>query len=165
MKKQRLQYGISGYRWAPESYHASKGLIGQGKKEIPLTDEERREVGYRYLTEGFRSAVGHVKHIERMREREQHCRITYGFWTKEEYQRYVWCPQIFCGTDAPLAERLRVFKAVRNEFARTDGKVETSTCCELDGDYRPANITKTTVTADFSQPLKIWLIAALRRGS
>lgn len=142
MKKQRFQYGISGYRWAPESFRASKGLIGQRKKEIPLTDEERREVGYRFITNGFHSAVGYVKHIERMREREQRCRMTYG------------------GTDAPIAERLSVFKAVRNEFVRTDGKVETSTCCELDGTYRPVNITKNTVTADFSRPLKIWLLSA-----
>lgn len=160
MKKQRFQYGISGYRWAPESFHASKGLVGKRKKEIPLTDEERREVGYRFLTGGFRSAVDHIKHIERMREREQRGRMTYGFWTKEAARLYVWCPQIACGIDAPISERLSVFKAVRNEFARTDGKVETSTHCELDGTYRPVNITENTVTADFDRPLKIWLISA-----
>ena len=27
MKKQRFQYGISGYRWAPESFHVSKKLF------------------------------------------------------------------------------------------------------------------------------------------
>lgn len=160
MKKQRFQYGISGYRWAPESFHASKGLVGKRKKEIPLTDEERREVGYRFLTDGFHSAVGYVKHIERMRARERRGRMTFGFWTKESSQRYVWCPQIACETDAPIAERLSVFKAVHNEFARTDGKVETSTHCELDGAYRPIKITKNNVTADFDRPLKIWLISA-----
>lgn len=160
MKKQQFQYGISGYRWAPESFHASKGLVGQRKSEIPLTDEERREIGYRFLTEGFRAAVAYVKHIERMREREKRRRMTYGFWVKDERQRYVWCPQISCGTDAPITERLKVLKAVRYEFARTDGNVETSTCCELDGAKRPVNITKTTVTADFDRPVKIWLISA-----
>lgn len=46
MEKQRFQYGISGYRWAPESFHVSKGLPGQKKKAVPLTPEERQEVGY-----------------------------------------------------------------------------------------------------------------------
>lgn len=160
MKNHRFQYGISGYRWAPESFHASKGLVGQRKKDIPLTDEERREVGYQFLTEGFRAAVAHVKHIERMREHEKRGRMTYGFWVVDERQRYVWCPQISCGADAPITERLEVLKAVRKEFARTSGKVETSTHCELDGANRPVNITKTTVTADFDRPVKIWLISA-----
>ncbi len=45
MKKQEFQYGISGYRWAPASFHVCKGLPGQKKTDIPLTDAERREVG------------------------------------------------------------------------------------------------------------------------
>jgi len=53
MKKQRFQYGIGGYRWAPESFYATKGLVGQKKKAVPLTHEERSEVGRRFLTKGF----------------------------------------------------------------------------------------------------------------
>ena len=50
MKKQRFQYGISGYRWAPESFQVIKGLPGQKKTAVPLTHEERSEVGRRFLT-------------------------------------------------------------------------------------------------------------------
>ncbi len=64
MKKQEFQYGISGYRWAPASFHVCKGLPGQKKTDIPLTDAERREVGRRFLTGGFHAAVAYVKHIE-----------------------------------------------------------------------------------------------------
>ena len=44
MKKQRFQYGISGYRWSPASFHVTKGLVGQKKKPLPLTSEERRRL-------------------------------------------------------------------------------------------------------------------------
>ena len=64
MKKQRFEYAIIGYRHAPESFHVLKGRPGQKKKEVPLTSEERHEVGYRFITKGFRAAVAHTKHIE-----------------------------------------------------------------------------------------------------
>ncbi len=64
MKKQKFQYGISGYRWAPASFHVCKGLPGQKKTDIPLADAERREVGRRFLTGGFHAAIAYVKHIE-----------------------------------------------------------------------------------------------------
>ncbi len=83
MKKQKFQYGVSairqarheeyglsGYRWAPESFRVFKGLPGQNKKEIALTDEERREVGCRFLSGGFRAAIAHVKLIEQERDHE-----------------------------------------------------------------------------------------------
>ena len=76
MKKQRFQYGIGGYRWAPESFYATKGLVGQKKKAVPLTHEERSEVGRRFLTKGFQAAVGYIKHIERKRERENQICVT-----------------------------------------------------------------------------------------
>ena len=81
MKKQRFQYGISGYRWAPESFQVIKGLPGQKKKAVPLTREERQEVGCRFLTRGFQAAVGYVKHIERKRAHKGRLRVTYGFWS------------------------------------------------------------------------------------
>jgi len=68
MKKQKFQYGISGYRWAPASFRVSKGLPGQKKKEIPLTDVECREVGHRFLSGGFHLAIAYVKQIERERK-------------------------------------------------------------------------------------------------
>ena len=41
MKKKRFHYSISGYRWAPESFRAAKGLVGQPARNIPLTNTER----------------------------------------------------------------------------------------------------------------------------
>ena len=71
MKKKRFHYSISGYRWAPESFRAAKGLIGQPAKNIPLTNEQRHEVGLLSLTKGPDVAIGYVKHIERARERQR----------------------------------------------------------------------------------------------
>ena len=72
MSKLKFEYNIRGYRYAPESFHIYKGLPGQKKKEIPLSDEQRQQMGYLCLTEGVKSAVDYVKHIER--ERERKCR-------------------------------------------------------------------------------------------
>jgi len=68
MKKQKFQYGIRGYRWVPASFRVSKGLPGQKKKEILLTDAECLEVGRRFLSGGFHVAIAYVKHIERGRK-------------------------------------------------------------------------------------------------
>lgn len=160
MKRQRFQYGISGYRWAPESFQVIKGLPGQKKKAVPLTREECQEVGCRYLSKGFRAAVGYVKHIERERARKGQLCVTYGFWLREEPGRYLYCPQAYCRADAPLAERLAVFKMIRDDLKRRVCQVEISTQCELDGAYRPAYITMNTVTADLSRPLTVWLRCA-----
>ena len=160
MKKQRFQYGISGYRWAPESFHVSKGHPGQKKTAVPLTNEERSEVGYRFLTEGFQAAVGYVKHIEREREHKRQLRLTYGFWLREEPGRYLYYPQSCCRADAPLADRLGLFKMIRDDLKRRACQVVTSTQCELDGAYRPVNVTTNTVTADLSRPFMVWIRCA-----
>jgi len=68
MKKKKFQYGIRGYRWAPASFRVSKGLPGQKKKELPLTDAERLEVGRRFLSSGFHVAIAYVKQIEQERK-------------------------------------------------------------------------------------------------
>lgn len=157
MKKQRFQYGISGYRWAPESFRAIKGLVGQTKKEIPLTKTECCEVGYQFLTEGFRSAVGYVKRIERMKARRERLYMTYGFWLIEEPGRYLYYPQTYCPADAPLAVRFDLFKAIRDDLVQKNCQMETSTQCELDGAFRPINVKVNKVTADLSRPLVVWL--------
>ena len=73
MRKTSFEYHIHGYRYAPESFHIYKGLPGQEKTELPLSDEQRYQMGYLYLTQGIKSAVDYVKHIER--ERERKCRL------------------------------------------------------------------------------------------
>ena len=155
MKKKRFHYSISGYRWAPESFRAAKGLIGQPAKNIPLTNEQRHEVGLLSLTKGPDVAIGYVKHIERARERQRRKIITYGFLSKESPGQFVYCPQLYFRADAPIGERLRIFKEIRAGLCENDGRVVTSTECELDGEYRPTNVRENTVTADFSRPLTI----------
>lgn len=71
MRKTSFEYHIHGYRYAPESFHIYKGLPGQEKTELPLSDEQRYQMGYLYLTQGIKSAVDYVKHIERERERNR----------------------------------------------------------------------------------------------
>lgn len=155
MKKQRFHYAISGYRWAPESFRAGKGPIGQPTKDLPLTAEECRNVGVLFLTKGYASAVGYVKHTERARERQRKSMITYGFYTKEVTGQFIYCPQLICRSDASLEERLRMFKKIKSVLRETGGRVTVSTQCELDGEYRPINITENTITADFCRPLRI----------
>ena len=159
MKKQRFQYGISGYRWSPASFHVTKGLVGQKKKPLPLTRAERREVGYRVITKGFQAAISYIKQIERKRthEYENQLYVTYGFWLKEDSKRYLFCKQVCCRADAPLAERLGLFKMIRSDLLQRNCQVVTSEQCELDGSYQPVNIKTNTVTADLSRPLVVRL--------
>ena len=160
MKKQRFQYGISGYRWAPESFQVMKGLAGQKKEAVPLTREERREVGLRFISGGFQAAVGYVKHIERSRERKRHLYITYGFVLKEKPQEVLYCPHVYCRADAPLARRLDTFKLIRDDLKQRACQIAAFTQCELDGAYQPVNVTTNTITADLSRPLTVWLRCA-----
>ncbi len=155
MKKKRFYYEISGYRWAPESFHVRKGLVGQPAKNLPLTTDERQEVGYLFLTKGFEAALGYVKHTERAQERQCRSMITYGFRTKETPRTFVYCPQLYCRSDADIKERLYIFKKVRSVLDETGGRVVVSAQCDLDGEYRPTNFKENTVTVDFSRPLRI----------
>ena len=124
-----------------------------------MTREERREVGYQFITKGFRAAVSHAKHIERARAHKKQSHITYGFWLIDE-QRYLYCPQLYCPAEAPLAVRLSLFKMIHDGLKRRACQVEISTECDLDGAYRPVNIKTKTVTADLSRPLTVWLRSA-----
>lgn len=151
----KFHYAISGYRWAPESFRASKGLTKQSLRNIPLTSEECCEVGHLFLTKGFAEAVAYVKRLERAKERNRKKVMTYGFRAKEGSRQFVYCPQIYFCADAPIDERLRTFKKIRVALDKTGGRVVVSTQCELDGEYRPMNVQENTVTADFSSPLSI----------
>lgn len=157
MKKQRFEYAISGYRWAPESFHVRKGLEKQSLKAVSLSNEERKEVGLLFLTKGADAAVAHVKHLERARERQRKSIVTYGFRSKEARSQLIYCPQLYCRSDASLDERLYIFKTIRSVLEKTDGRVVVSTQCELDGAYRPTNITESTITVDFNCPVSISL--------
>ena len=148
MKRQRFHYAVSGYRWAPESFQASKSLAGQPGKEIPLSSEERYELGRLFLT-------GYAKHVERIRERQYRSTITYAFRAKEAPRQLIYCPKIYCRFDASLQERLRVFKEIRRVLEKNHGRVTISTSCELDGEYRPTNIKENFLTVDYSRPLRI----------
>ena len=105
MSKLKFEYNIRGYRYAPESFHIYKGLPGQKKKEIPLSDEQRQQMGYLCLTEGVKSAVDYVKHIERERERKCRQYMTYGFMLKENPHEYVYCPSLRCRESDTLKTR------------------------------------------------------------
>lgn len=163
MGKQKMGYCVWGYRYAPESFHVSKGLPGQIKQKVPLSDAQRQEVGYLYVTQGMKTAVDYVKQIEREQERKSQIFMTYGFLTKEDPMRYVFCHQLRFTADDTLQERLMVFQQVRAELEKTKGKVEQFTQCELDGNYRPVKVKKNYITADFSRPVIIRLRTARQK--
>ena len=157
MSKLKFEYNICGYRYAPESFHIYKGLPGQKKNEIPLSDEQRQQMGYLCLTEGVKSAVDYVKHIERERERKCRQYMPYGFMLKENPHEYVYCPSLRCRESDTLKTRLCILQAVREKLARDKGRVEQSVECDLDGHYRPVNIRKHYATADLRRPVMVWL--------
>lgn len=83
--------------------------------------------------------------------------VTYGFWLKEDPKRYLFCKQVYCRADAPLAKRLSLFKMIRNDLLQRNCQVVTSEQCELDDSYQPINIKTNTVTADLGRPLVVRL--------
>ena len=155
MGKKRFYYAISGYRWAPESFRASKGLTEDSWGVIPMTPDEQREMVILLMKDGFDTAIGYVKHVERARERQRKSVMTYGFLTKEVPGQFVYCPQLYFPSDASIDERFRMFKKIRGVLEETDGRVTVSTECELNGEYVLMNIRENTVTADFDRPVCI----------
>ena len=107
MGRKRFEYEIRGYRYAPESFRAFKGLPGHKMEQIALSGEQRRKMGYLCMTQGGKAGVAYVKHIER--EREHKCRryMTYGFLLKDEPHRYVYCSNIRCREGETPTERQR----------------------------------------------------------
>lgn len=158
MGKAKFVYAIRGYRYAPESFHIYKGLLGQKKTEIPLSDQQRSEVGTLYLTQSLKAAVDYVKRIERDRERKCRLYTSYGFFSKEEPHSYLFCGRLRCREDAPVDEKLNVFREFKEVLKRTGGRVEQSVEYGLDGHYRPVNVKSNYLTADYGRPVKISLI-------
>ena len=123
MGRKRFEYEIRGYRYAPESFRAFKGLPGQKMEQISLSGEQRRKMGYLCMTQGGKAGVAYVKHIER--EREHKCRryMTYGFLLKDEPHRYVYCSNLRCRESDTPKERLRILRLYREHLAQTGGRI------------------------------------------
>lgn len=164
MSQKKFSYAVSGYRYAPESFRAFKKSIHGDTKEIPLSAEQRSEVGTLYLTQGLKAAVDYVKRIERERERKCRLYTTYGFFSKEEPHTYLFCKEIRCRDDAPLDKKLRIFRASK-DILSSASSVRQWTECELDAHYHPVNIQShnVTLTVDFNRPVKVFIIAEQRR--
>ena len=157
MGKKGFEYEIRGYRYAPESFRAFKGLPGQKMEQIPLSGEQRRKMGYLCMTQGGKAGVAYVKHIERERERKCRLYMTYGFMLKENPRSYVYCADLRCRENDPPTVRLQTLRAFREHLAQSEGRIEQSVECELDGRYRPIHTRKNYVTADFDRPIVVWL--------
>lgn len=136
-------------------------------KQAAIADEPKQHEGpygyryvertYLYLTQGIKSAVDYVKHIERERERKCRLYMTYGFMLKENPRSYVYCADLRCRENDPPAVRLQTLRAFREHLAQSEGRIEQSVECELDGRYRPIHMRKNYVTADFDRPIVAWL--------
>ena len=160
MRKKRFEYEIRGYRYAPESFRAFKGLPGQKMEQIPLSGEQRQKMGYLCLTQGGKAGVAYVKHIVRERARECHYYKTYGFFLKNDLRGYVYCPKLLCRESDTLKERLCILRLFREHLGKTGGYIEQSTQGEFDENFRPVHVRKNYMVADLSRPLVVWLHAA-----
>lgn len=160
MGKKRVKYEIRGYKYAPESFRAFKGLPGQKMEQILLSDEQRQKMGYLCLTQGGKAGIAYVKHIERERARGCHYYKTYGFFLENDPRGYVYCPQLLCRESDTLKERLCILRMFREYLAKTGGRIEQSTQCEFDKNFSPVHVRKNYVVADLNRPLVVWLYAA-----
>lgn len=157
MSQKKIGYSIHGYRYAPESFRAYQKTLDGHEKEIPLSNNQRSELGNLCLTKGSKAALDYVKQIDRERARRCRLYMTYGFLTKEDSRTYLFSRQIRCREDAPLDKRLEVFRKFKDYLAQTGGKVKTGDECQLDGHYRPVDVGELYLTADFGHPVIIRL--------
>ena len=155
MRKQRYHYAVSGYHFAPESFHIMKGLSARSLTLVPLTDDQRGQIGYLFITQVYKDSIDQVKRIERERGRNLGLYITYGFCTQNG--GYLYFPQLYCRPKAPLSERMDLFRLAREEMERCGCEMLLSESCELDGNYRPTNVKQHYVVADLNRPLTVWL--------
>lgn len=155
MNKHLYHYAIYGYRYAPENFHMKKGLPGRPLQEVSLSDDQRAQVGYLYITQGHKAAVDQVKRIERERAQKPNLYITYGFRSQDG--GYVYCPQLRCQPEAPVAERMAMFRSAREAIERCGCKVLQHESCELDGNYRPINVKRHYAVVDLMRPLTVWI--------
>ena len=86
--------------------------------------------------------------------------MTYGFLLKDVPHRYVYCSNLRCRESDTPKERLRILRLYREHLAQNDGRIEQSTECEFDGNFRPVHVRKNYVVADLSRPVVVWLYAA-----
>lgn len=80
-----------------------------------------------------------------------------GFMLKENPRSYVYCADLRCRENDPPTVRLQTLRAFREHLAQSEGRIEQSVECELDGRYRPIHTRKNYVTADFDRPIVVWL--------
>lgn len=156
MSKEKFQYFIKGYAYAPESYRVFKRLLGNGTEiEIHITNSEQSTMALYCYSMGFHQAVDYVKQLERKRLRKTKEYITYGFWTLEEPNRYIYTTEVRCQSYAPIKEKLLCKKAFEKELRKNNGKVELYTECMLGARFQIEKVQKHCLTADFSRPLVI----------
>ena len=68
--------------------------------------------------------------------------------------------QLLCRESDTLKERLCILRMFREYLAKTGGRIEQSTQCEFDKNFRPVHVRKNYVVADLNRPLVVWLYAA-----
>ena len=157
MAQKKINYAIRGYRYAPESFQGYRITPGGHEEQIPLSEEQRSEIGNPYLTKGRDIAFAHLKHVERERERKCRLYMTYGFLTQENPHTYLFCGQVRCRQDATLDKRLQVFKEFKDHLRQCGCKLKTGGECVLDGHYRPQEAKEHYLTANLSRPVIVWL--------
>lgn len=160
MTHEKINYSIRGYRYAPESFLGFRLYPGGTKEEIPLSEEQRRELGTIYLTKGRGAAFGYLKRVEREWARKCQLYMTYGFMLEESPRTYLFCEQLRCREDAPLGQRLQVYREFRDHLRQQGCKVRTCVECRLDGQCRPVEIQEHYLTANLSRPVIVWLKAS-----
>ena len=159
----KIGYSIRGYRYAPESFRAYRKTWNGYEKEIPLSSEQRAELGNLYLTQGSKAAFDYVKHVDRDRARKCRLYLTYGFLTQENPRTYLFSRQLRCREGAPLDKRLEVFRELKDYLTQVGGKVKTGDTCRLDEYYRPADVKGLSLTADFRHPVIVRLKISERK--
>jgi hypothetical protein len=156
----RIRYTCGGYSSAPESFKAYRVFIDQSGRGnhtyqlINLSRDKAWEVGYCCITQGKEKAEIFIKRLVREYEKKQSPLLTYGYFVKEWPTTYLFIKERYVNADAPIADRLSLYKKMKEHFAENPQHVASQTAT-LGAGGVVESVKETVYTADFTRPVII----------
>lgn len=155
MSHKKIGYSIHGYRYAPQRFRIYYNTQSGHEVQIPLSDEQRSQIGYLYLAQGEKAALENVKCIDQERSRKCLLYMAYGFLTQDAPSN-MFIKQFRFHEDTSVGKRLKAYRELKDYLAQIGGKVKVGSC-QLYGHYRPVDVMEHYLTEDFERPIIIWL--------
>lgn len=158
MSKKREYFKIGlGYKYAPETFYLSL-LQSDGSYKRLDVDTSGYMWGYWLATGEKEKAVAEIKHFLRSRNKMQNRQITYGFYLKDSPNEYIYFnTAMTCAPEYDIAEKLSLYKHIKECFKKWGCKYHTSTTANLNGKYEVESKEDEFADIDLTRPLRLYI--------